>query len=729
MMAAPSQSQALWRQQLDAGANARGDGSIYESLSLLEDAVAHAPDPAARVRAMTQLGLTLEQAGRLADADALLQSAYHQASGAARISIALALGNVAAAQRDVARASRYYDEVLAADEQTAAQAPRIAAELNLARLQDAAERAARLERLYPRLASIPAVSERARAYLSLGALAGGSLAERSLGVAADLAQQGGDAALRVECADALAELYERQGRVAEALEINRTALSLAGTLPLGQSEALLVKLDWRDGRLNHLRGDDARALADELEAARHVEAIRQDLPIEDESGQSTYQALLRPLFVDLVDLELKNVDTLEVGERTARLTSVLEAVELTHQAEMQDYLGERCAVESIRGNSSGIPDAGVAVVYTVILEDRVEVIVRTHDGILHHSVPIGAAALERDVAEFRRQLADYRSRAFLATGQRLYAELLEPFESELTAAKVSELVVVPDRYLRLIPFAALHDGRQYLAERYVISSVTGLTMTAGGGARTMRIRSLLAGLSEPGPVVGRLIAMGYGVANDTDARATAMIPVTPEQRALRPVEEMSAQESALRSELMLPAVETEIQQLEPFGRSVQLLNGNFTVARFRREVTTGRYSVIHIATHGFLGDNAQQSFLLAFDDVIHVDDLQSLIADSAGESEGVELLTLSACNTAEGDDRAPLGFAGAAIKARARSVVGTLWSVNDAAAGEFMQAFYAGLRAHSKAQALTQAQRTLIRSRQFSHPYYWAPIVLIGDWT
>jgi CHAT domain-containing protein len=227
--------------------------------------------------------------------------------------------------------------------------------------------------------------------------------------------------------------------------------------------------------------------------------------------------------------------------------------------------------------------------------------------------------------------------------------------------------------------------------------------------------------------VDQLLSMGF--TGEPAAQSSARAVVVPAQVAEpRPPTELTADESALRHELVLPAVETEIQALKPYGRSVSLLNADFTVARFEREVRTGRYSVIHIATHGFFGDSAQQSFLLAFDNIIRIDDLQTLISGNDTQSGAIELLTLSACDTATGDDRAPLGFAGAAIKARARSVVGTLWAVSDEAAEQFMAAFYSGLAQQGKAEAVTRAQRALIQSPQFSHPYYWAPIVLIGDW-
>jgi CHAT domain-containing protein len=734
-----------WDQLLDDGVRARSSGTISESVAMLEQAVDSAPDQAARVRARTQLGLSLIQAGRLNDADKTLESAYEESSNPARVGIGLALGNVAAAEHDAQRASGYYREVLAA---TADGSPerdaKIAAQLNLARLQTAREKLATLEDLYPRVEAVEDVFHRARAFFSLGEQASQAietariaspansdrilrLAYRSLSNAADLAQASGDDALRVEAADALAQLYESEGHFRDALRLNRTALALADTMKPVQVRALLVKLEWRAGRLNSRIGDDSQALASYLRAARHLEVIRQDLPIEDEAGRSTYQTLVKPIFVSLVDLMLKDIDGLAADEQHARLAAVLDAVELTHQAEMQDYLGDRCSVDSVRERINAPLDAGVAVIYTVVLKDRLEVIVRSREGIWHHAAPVSAAALNVEITTFRSQLVDTSSTDYLATAQQLYGWLIEPFETQLTASGVRELVIVPDGYLRLIPFAALHDARQFMAERYVISTVTGLTMTETTPHRDARAMSLLAGLAEPGPVVDRLAAMGFTGSLAGGARALPA-PVPDQESDSTRAARLAANESALRSALALPGVKAEIQELVPLGRSVALMNGDFTVARFQREVGSGRYRVIHIASHGFFGDSAQESFLLAFDNVIRIDDLQKLIADNGAQTGAIDLLTLSACDTATGDDRAPLGFAGAAIKAKARSVVGTLWAVSDNAAQQFMEVFYSDLAQRGKAEALAQAQRSLIQSPRFSHPYYWAPMLLIGDW-
>ncbi len=98
--------------------------------------------------------------------------------------------------------------------------------------------------------------------------------------------------------------------------------------------------------------------------------------------------------------------------------------------------------------------------------------------------------------------------------------------------------------------------------------------------------------------------------------------------------------------------------------------------------------------------------------------------------EPIELLTLSACETASGNDRAVLGLAGAALKAGARSALATLWAINDQAAAELVSAFYRELTASkaSRAQALRQAQLTILKDQRYGHPYYWSPFLLLNTW-
>jgi CHAT domain-containing protein len=763
-------SAAGWDRDLDAGIRERGRGNISESVALLEDVTARATDSAGRLRAIRELALSLVQAGRLKDADNLLEAAHEAAKAVpggttdpAQAPITLALGNVAAAEHQGRRAIELYAEVVAAARRGGDTADLgTVARLNLLRLRVPRADYEMLVWVYPQVAAMRDPSSRARAFFNLGTQAAVALevaegvrraeevgtaspadarAElllqltyRCLNNAAELALRTGDEPLRVETADALAQLYESEGRFADALRLTGAGLEEAERVDPGQVEALEVRLEWRAGRLQHRLGDDPAALASYLRAAQHLEAIRHDLPIEDDDGRSTYQTLLKPIFIQLLDLMLKNVDGLDPVAQSARLGSVLDALEVTHQAEMQDYLGDRCSVEAIKQRADAPLDAGVAILYTLVLEDRLEVVVRTNAGVVHHAVPITGSQLEDQVRQFRRELADPSSSRYLETAQRLYRWFFDPFAEQFARWGVRKLVIVPDGTLRLVPFAVLHDGRRFVAERYTVSTVTGLTMTEAGLGRDSHTESLLAGLSAPGPVVNTLIAMGFLESSASGRAAARRAVAEPPADAAQasggtsPAPAESADASALRDELALPGVNTEIQELAALGKSRPIMNADFTVARFESEVKTGRYQLIHVASHGFFGDSAQDSFLLAFDDIIRMDDLQRVIADTGTEGGTIELLTLSACETAEGNDRAPLGFAGAAIRARAQSVVGTLWEVSDEAASQFMQSFYSGMRQHGKAEAFAAAQRSLIGSPRFSHPYYWAPLVLIGNW-
>jgi CHAT domain-containing protein len=137
-----------------------------------------------------------------------------------------------------------------------------------------------------------------------------------------------------------------------------------------------------------------------------------------------------------------------------------------------------------------------------------------------------------------------------------------------------------------------------------------------------------------------------------------------------------------------------------------------------------------MATHGVFNSDVRKSFVLTHDNQLTLDDLERLIRPGQLRDQPLELLTLSACQTAAGDDRAALGLAGVAVKAGARSAFASLWFVNDKASSILVSDFYEQLKmpGHTKAQALQVAQQKLIHRPGFEHPCYWAPYLLIGNW-
>ena len=179
----------------------------------------------------------------------------------------------------------------------------------------------------------------------------------------------------------------------------------------------------------------------------------------------------------------------------------------------------------------------------------------------------------------------------------------------------------------------------------------------------------------------------------------------------------------------LPRVEQELEQINNLVASQVLINENFTRTDFQAKIDRESFSTIHLATHGQFSSQAEDTFLLTWADKINVKDLGNVL-QQRNSNYPIELLVLSACETAEGDNRAALGMAGVAMRSGARATVATLWAVQDDSTALFMSEFYRGLTQSNitKAEALRQAQLSLLNNPKYHHPYYWSPFVLIGNW-
>ena len=161
----------------------------------------------------------------------------------------------------------------------------------------------------------------------------------------------------------------------------------------------------------------------------------------------------------------------------------------------------------------------------------------------------------------------------------------------------------------------------------------------------------------------------------------------------------------------------------------ELMNAKFVQGNVDKEFATDSYSIVHIASHGHFDADARKTFVLTYDGKLSLDQLERMIRPSQLRDQPVELLTLSACQTAAGDDRAALGLGGIAVKAGARSAFATLWFVNDEASSMLVADFYTNLHGGiSKAKALQKAQIKLLSNPLYGHPCYWAPYLIIGNW-
>jgi CHAT domain-containing protein len=180
----------------------------------------------------------------------------------------------------------------------------------------------------------------------------------------------------------------------------------------------------------------------------------------------------------------------------------------------------------------------------------------------------------------------------------------------------------------------------------------------------------------------------------------------------------------------LPNVSEELKTIQGLYPGTLLLNKDFVATRLEKELKEGQFTILHIASHGEMESDPRKSFLLAFDGKVTMDKLNQYVGLFQFREEPLELLTLSACQTAAGDDRAALGLAGVAIKAGAVSALATLWFINDQASSELVSEFYRQLKdpSVSKAVALQRAQLKMLDDPAFDHPAFWSPFLLLNNW-
>lgn len=480
----------------------------------------------------------------------------------------------------------------------------------------------------------------------------------------------------------LGHLYETEFRLEDALQLTRRALFAAQSVDAPES---LYRWQWQLGRQLAATGHVDGAIASYQQATTTLQPIRMEVAQASSEGAMVGQDTIKPLFFELADLLLHRASQTDESKAVERdLLAARDAIEAYKTAELRDYFKDDC-VDAIRSRLTLFdrlaPDT--AVIYPIMFPGRLELLMSLPSGLKRISVPVSADRLTQEVRAFRRLVEKRTTREYLSHAQQLYDWLIRPLELDLAHQQITTLVLVPDSALRTIPLGALHDGTSFLITKFALAMTPGITLTDPRPLNRDQLRFLAAGLTKS--------VQGFPA---------------------------------------LPYVAEEVASIEQFYTSDQLLNSAFQTQRLERELRDGRYAVLHIATHGKFSTNADDSYLLTFDGKLTMQTLDRLIGLFRFRQEPLELLTLSACQTGVGDDRAALGLAGVALKAGARSALATLWFINDEASASLITEFYRQLRnpSLSKAVALQRAQVQLLRDRVYEHPAYWSPFLLLNNW-
>lgn len=643
-----------------------------------------AADPPSQATVLQALGNALRLVGDLEESRTVLEQALALAQRLNLTStlgqIQLSLANTQRAQQDWPAALKTYEQAT----QTAHPTPRLRALLNqFSLLVETRQELAALA-LLPAIqtdlrtlpVSQPAVEARLNLARSLIKLEQVDAIAPLLSTAIAQARQLQDPRLESYGLGQLASLYERQGQFQVAQRLTQEALILAQTI---QGTDILYQWQWQLGRLRLAQGDRAGAIAAYTQAVASLRSLRSDLVAINPEVQFSFREGVEPLYRQLVSLLLQtpNADQTQL----AQARQLIESLQL---AELDNFFQEACLlVKSVQIDQV---DRQAAVIYPIILGDRLEVILSLPDRSLrHYSTPLSQGQVEQTLRQFRQsfgRLAPAQERQRLS--QQVYNWLVRPAKADLERNQVKTLVFVLDGALRDIPMAALSDGQQYLIEQYAVALSPGLQLLPSRLLDKPGLRVLKGGLSEARP--------GF----------TA-----------------------------LPAVQQELSQIATQMKGKLLLNQELTTRNLKTQLTKNQYNVVHLATHGQFGSSAKDTFILTWDGRINVKQLDSLFRDrEQAETAPLELLVLSACQTASGDNRAILGLAGIAIRSGARSTLATLWSVKDQATATFMVEFYKALSQPgiTRGEAVRQAQLALLRNPRYQHPVFWAPFVLVGSW-
>ena len=475
----------------------------------------------------------------------------------------------------------------------------------------------------------------------------------------------------------LGHYYEQQQQWKKARGITEKALNLAEAI---DAEDIGYQWQWQLGRVLKAQNRQQQAIVSYTAAVDNLQSLQSSLVAINTDAQFSFRESVEPVYQELVGL------LLDIDPNREQLYQARNTIESLQLAELENFFQEACL--DVEPKEIDRVDPTAAVIYPIILRDRIAVILSLPDKSLkHYATYLPKAEIDSTIDNLHQSFYPFFSnQQRMELSQEVYDWLLKPAEAYLTENNVKTLTFVLDGKLRNIPMAALHDGERYAIEKYNIALTPGLQLLPSRGSDTEKFKAVIAGVSESN--------QGFSA---------------------------------------LPGVKQEVTQISSQLSSQLLLNDSFTNINLQNQLQKTDASIVHLATHGQFGSTPEDTFITTWNDRIQVNELEDLLRTrQSNRITPIELMVLSACQTATGDERAALGMAGMAVRSGARSTLASLWSVKDESTTQLINKFYQQLvatRSHTnKAEALRQAQLTLIKSEDFNHPFYWSPFVLVGNW-
>ncbi len=482
----------------------------------------------------------------------------------------------------------------------------------------------------------------------------------------------------------LGELYEQNNQLEEARNLTQKALFIAQK---NDASDIAYLWEWQLGRLLKAQSNISAAISAYDSAVATLDSLRSDLTAVNREVQFNFRDTVEPIYRQSVELLLQP----KSGAKPD-LDKVRKRIEALQLAELDNYFREACLNNQfvVLDEVVDRDNINTAIFYPIILNERLEIILKLpNKKLIHKTSTISSQKLDKLIAQMREQIVEPdRISQLQQASVALYNLLIQPVETELKNSKIKTLVFIPDGSLRNIPMAALYDGEKYLVQKYAIAISPGLQLFTPKSLARQELTALAGGLSE--------------------------IPQSEKDKFAA-----------------LPNVVQELKSIKESGVStVTLYNDQFTSIILEEKINAKPFKVVHLATHGQFSSNPNETFILASDKRIKVGELDNLLKSREQKrTQPIELLVLSACETASGDNRAALGLAGVALSAGARSTLASLWQIGDNSTANFIDEFYRQLMTGKiTAEALREAQVKMLATPEYSLPMYWAPYILVGNW-
>lgn len=429
---------------------------------------------------------------------------------------------------------------------------------------------------------------------------------------------------------------------------------------------LLFEIQWDLGRLYHQINNSQQSRKYYQQAILSTEEIRNNLASAPRRVQITFQDKINVLYREFLSILLTNPNQ----EDLKKAIKIKQQFQL---AELESYFGNPCQIAQ---TNKIINLTNQVTIHTIILPSSLHEILELPNGQYRHQViHISQVDLESLIRSWRLDLEDEFTFNFRTTSEQLYDWLIAPWTEELVGIKI--LIFVNDGVLWSVPMSALWKDH-YLLESYQIAYSLGLEEASQKDSQ-------------------KILPVLFGTTKSSEVFKTS-----------------------------LPFVKTEVENISKIVGGEAFLDDLFTFQRFNQALKSQKYNILHIASHGKFS-SFENSFIQTGTGILSLEKLEQFLQNRKAP---LNLLTLSACQTAVGNDRAIFGIAGVAIRTNISSVLGTFWFVNDSTTAQLMINFYRNLNNQfSPLESLRQAQLQLIQSTsspqpQF-HPRFWSSYLFL----